>query len=97
MTGQISTRVRREWRLAKADLAGGGRSAFGGGLLGGAAVLGSVVAVVLGLAVVAIDLAWLPWPVLLLVAVMVAVIAWMAVRLSRRRRAAARPAPGARR
>jgi uncharacterized membrane protein YqjE len=70
---QISTLVRDELALAKAELAEKGkRAGVGGGLLGGAAVLGWFgLGLALTLAVVLLDLAWPLWVAVLVVMLVV--------------------------
>jgi uncharacterized membrane protein YqjE len=70
---QISTLVRDELALAKAELAEKGkRAGVGGGLLGGAAVLAWFgLALLLALAVAALDVVWPVWLAILVVMVVV--------------------------
>jgi hypothetical protein len=93
---QISTLVRDELALAKAELVEKGRRAgVGGGLLGGAAVLAWFgVGLALTLAVVALDLAWPLWLAVLVVMVVVFAGAGVAAMLGRRQlQQAAPPVP----
>lgn len=83
---QLSTLVRAELALAKAELAEKGkRVRVGGGLFGGAAVFvlyGLGLALVL--AVVALDLVWPLWLAVLVVMVLVFAAAGVAVLIGRR-------------
>lgn len=88
---QISTLVRDELALAKAELAEKGkRAGVGGGLLGGAAVLAWFgLALLLTLAVVALDLVWPLWLAVLVVMVVVFAAAGIAALLGRKQLAKA--------
>ncbi|MCU7722877.1 phage holin family protein [Actinoplanes sp. KI2] len=90
---QISTLVRDELALAKRELAEKGkRAGLGGGLLGGAAVLGLYgLGLLLVLAVVLLDLAWPLWLAVLVVMVVVFAAAAVAALLGRRRLEEATP------
>lgn len=95
---QISTLVRDELALAKAELVAKGKHAgIGGGLFGGAAALGLYgLGLALALAVVLLDLVWPLWLALLVVTVVVFAAAAVAGLLGRRQFAAAAPlAPSA--
>ena len=83
---QISTLVRAELALAKAELAEKGkRAGIGGGLFGGAAVLAIYgLGLVLVLAVVALDLVWPLWLTVLVVMVAVFAAAGVAALVGRR-------------
>ncbi|MGI5243889.1 phage holin family protein [Dactylosporangium sp. CA-139066] len=83
---QISTLVRDELALAKAELVEKGRRAgVGGGLFGAAAVLAwFAVALALALAVVLLDLAWPLWLAVLVVLLVVLAAAGVAALLGRR-------------
>ena len=85
---QISTLVRDERALEKLEPTEKGRRAgVGGGLFGGAAVLG----LLLALAVVLIDLVWPLWLAILVVLVIVLAAAGVAALLGKRNLAAAAP------
>lgn len=90
---QISTLVRDELALAKAELVAKGRHAgIGGGLFGGAAALGLYgLGLALALTVVALDLVWPLWLALLVVTVVVFAAAGVAALLGRRQFAEATP------
>lgn len=90
---QISTLVRDELALARAELAGKTRQwGLGGGLLGGAAMLGLFgLALLLTLAVVALDLVWPLWLAVLVVALAVLASAGVAGLTGKRRLARATP------
>ncbi|MBB2946676.1 putative membrane protein YqjE [Actinoplanes lutulentus] len=82
---QISTLVRDELTLAKLELTEKGkRAGVGGGLFGGAAVLGLYgLGLLLTLAVVLLDLAWPLWLAVLVVMVVVFAAAGVAALLGR--------------
>ncbi|MDR6318389.1 phage holin family protein [Actinoplanes couchii] len=84
--GQISTLVRDELALAKLELTEKGkRAGVGGGLLGGAAVLGWFgIGLLLTLAVVALDLAWPLWLAVLTVMIVVFAAAGIAALLGKK-------------
>lgn len=90
---QISTLVRDELALAKAELAEKGkRAGLGGGLFGGAAALALYgLGLLIVLAVVALDLVWPLWLAVLTVAVLVFAAAGVAALLGRRELKAATP------
>jgi len=90
---QVSTLVRDELELAKRELAEKGkRAGVGGGLFGGAAVLGLYgLGLLLALAVVLLDLAWPLWLALLVVTIVVFVAAAVAALLGRRKLKEATP------
>jgi uncharacterized membrane protein YqjE len=90
---QISTLVRDELALAKAELAEKGKKAgIGGGLFGGAAVLAWFgLGLLLTLAVVLLDLAWPLWLAVLVVMVVVFAAAGVAALLGKQKLAAAAP------
>jgi uncharacterized membrane protein YqjE len=90
---QISTLVRDELALAKAELAEKGkRAGMGGGLFGGAAVLGWFgIGLLLTLAVVALDLVWPLWLAVLVVMVVVFAAAGAAALLGKKELAKAGP------
>ncbi len=90
---QISTLVRDELALAKLELAEKGRRAgVGGGLVGGAAVLGWFgLGLLVTLAVVLLDLAWPLWLSILVVMVVVFAAAAVAAFLGRQKLTAAVP------
>jgi uncharacterized membrane protein YqjE len=93
---QISTLVRDELALAKLELTEKGkRAGIGGGLFGGAAVLGLYgLSLLLALAVVLLDLVWPLWLALLVVLVVVLAAAGIAALLGRQKlKAAAPPVP----
>ncbi|AEV84351.1 membrane protein [Actinoplanes sp. SE50] len=82
---QISTLVRDELALAKLELTEKGkRAGIGGGLFGGAAVLGLYgLGLLVALAVVLLDLVWPLWLALLVVLVVVLAAAGIAALLGR--------------
>jgi predicted lipid-binding transport protein (Tim44 family) len=84
-SAQISTLVRDELALAKAELAEKGkRAGFGGGLLGGAGVLSMYgLGLLIALAVVALDLVLPTWLAVLVVMVLVFAIAAIAALIGR--------------
>ncbi|MET7418934.1 phage holin family protein [Dactylosporangium sp. NPDC005555] len=90
---QISTLVRDELALAKAELAEKGRRAgLGGGLFGGAAALALYgLGLTIVLAVVVLDLAWPLWLAVLVVTVVVFAASGVAALLGRRQLKAATP------
>jgi MFS family permease len=90
---QISTLVRDELALARAELLEKGkRAGIGGGLLGAAAVLGwFAVGLLLTLLVVLLDLAWPLWVAVLVVLVVVLAAAGVAALLGRRQLQQAAP------
>lgn len=90
---QISTLVRDELALAKAELVEKGKSAgLGGGLFGAAGVLAIYgLGLLLALAVVALDLVWPLWLSVLVVAVVVFVGAAIAALVGKREITAAAP------
>ncbi|WIM99865.1 phage holin family protein [Actinoplanes oblitus] len=90
---QISTLVRDELTLAKLELTEKGkRAGVGGGLFGGAAVLGLYgLGLLLALAVVLLNLAWPLWLALLVVMVVVFAAAGVAALLGKKKLAAATP------
>jgi uncharacterized membrane protein YqjE len=90
---QISTLVRDELALAKLELTEKGkRAGVGGGLFGGAAVLGLYgLGLLLALAVVLLDLVWPLWLALLVVLVVVLAAAGVAALLGRQNLKAATP------
>ncbi|BAL88775.1 putative integral membrane protein [Actinoplanes missouriensis 431] len=93
---QISTLVRDELALAKLELTEKGkRAGVGGGLFGGAAVLGLYgLGLLLTLAVVLLDLAWPLWLAVLVVMVVVFAAAGIAALLGRTKlKEAAPPVP----
>ena len=93
---QISTLVRDELALAKLELTEKGkRAGIGGGLVGGAAVLGLYgLGLLLALAVVLLDLVWPLWLALLVVLVVVLAAAGVAALLGKQKlKAAAPPVP----
>jgi uncharacterized membrane protein YqjE len=83
---QISTLVRDEVALAKAELAEKGkRAGVGGGLFGGAAVLAWFgLALLVALAVVALDLVWPLWLSILVVMIVVFAAAGVAALLGKK-------------
>jgi uncharacterized membrane protein YqjE len=83
---QISTLVRDELALAKAELAEKGkRAGIGGGLFGGAGVLALYgLGLLLALAVVLLDLVWPLWLAVLVVMVVVFAAAGVAALIGRR-------------
>jgi uncharacterized membrane protein YqjE len=94
---QISTLVRDELTLAKLELAEKGkRAGIGGGLFGGAAVLGLYgVGLLVTLAVVLLDLAWPLWLAVLVVMVVVFAAAGVAALVGKNQlKAATPPVPG---
>src|SRR3954470_16360965 len=90
---QISTLVRDELTLAKLELTEKGkRAGIGGGLLGGAAVLGLYgLGLLLALAVVLLDLAWPLWLALLVVLFVVLAAAGIVALLGKQKLKAAVP------
>jgi uncharacterized membrane protein YqjE len=93
---QISTLVRDELALAKAELAEKGkRAGLGGGLLGGAAVLALYgLGLLVTLAVVLLDLAWPLWLAVLVVMVVVFAAAGVAALVGKQQlKSAAPPMP----
>ncbi|MFI6078401.1 phage holin family protein [Actinoplanes sp. NPDC051343] len=95
---QISTLVRDELALAKLELAEKGkRAGIGGGLVGGAGVLGLYgLGLLLALAVVLLDLVWPLWLALLVVLVVVLAAAGIAAVLGKQKlKAAVPPVPSA--
>jgi uncharacterized membrane protein YqjE len=90
---QISTLVRDELTLAKLELAEKGkRAGIGGGLFGGAAVLGMyALGLLLALAVVLLDLVWPLWLALLVVLVVVVAAAGIAALVGKQKLQAAVP------
>ena len=82
---QISTLVRDELALAKAELAEKGkRAGVGGGLLGGAGLFALYgFGLLIALAVVALDLVWPAWLAVLVVMVVVFAIAGLAALIGR--------------
>jgi hypothetical protein len=93
---QISTLVRDELTVAKLELAEKGkRAGIGGGLFGGAAVLGWFgLGLLVTLAVVLLDLAWPLWLAVLVVMLVVFAAAAVAALLGRQKlKAAAPPLP----
>jgi len=95
---QISTLVRDELQLAKLELTEKGkRAGLGGGLFGGAAVLGLYgLGLFLALAVVLLDLVWPLWLALLVVLVVVLAAAGVAALAGKKKlQAAVPPVPSA--
>ncbi|WP_229070159.1 phage holin family protein [Actinoplanes sp. DH11] len=93
---QISTLVRDELTLAKLELTEKGkRAGVGGGLFGGAAVLGLYgLGLFLTLAVVLLDMAWPLWLAVLVVMVVVFAAAGIAALIGKSKlQAAAPPVP----
>ena len=90
---QISTLVRDELALAKLELTEKGkRAGIGGGLFGGAAVLGLYgLGLLLALAVVLLDLVWPLWLALLVMLVVVLAAAGVAALIGKRKLTAAVP------
>jgi uncharacterized membrane protein YqjE len=90
---QISTLVRDELALAKLELAEKGkRAGIGGGLFGGAAILGLYgLGLLLTLAVVLLDLVWPLWLAVLVVLIIVLAAAGIAALLGRQKLKAAVP------
>jgi hypothetical protein len=90
---QISTLIRDELALAKAELVTKGkRAGIGGGLFGGAALLSVYgLGLVLTLGVVALDLVWPLWLAILVVAVAVFAAAGLAALLGKKEIAQAIP------
>jgi MFS family permease len=93
-TSQISTLIRDELALAKAELVTKGkRAGIGGGLVGAAGVLaGYGLGLVIALGVVALDVAWPLWLAVAAVAVIVFVAAGVGALLGKRQLTAAAPA-----
>ena len=94
---QISTLVRDELALAKAELAEKGkRAGVGGGLLGGAAVLALYgLGALITLAVVLLDLVWPLWLAVLVVMVVLFAAAGVAALIGKKQvQAAVPPMPG---
>jgi uncharacterized membrane protein YqjE len=93
---QISTLVRDELALAKAELTEKGkRAGLGGGLFGGAAVLALYgLGLLLALAVIALDLVWPLWLAALVVMLVVFAAAGAAALVGKQKlKAAAPPVP----
>lgn len=93
---QISTLVRDELALAKLEMTEKGkRAGLGGGLLGGAAVLGLYgLGLLLILAVILLHLVWPLWLSVLVVTLVVFLIAGVVAAVGRRQlRSAAPPVP----
>jgi peptidoglycan/LPS O-acetylase OafA/YrhL len=90
---QVSTLVRDELALAKLELtAKAKRAGLGGGLFGGAAVLGLYgLGLLLVLAVVLLDLVWPLWLAVLVVMVVVFAAAGVAALLGKQKLTAATP------
>jgi hypothetical protein len=90
---QVSTLVREELALARTELAEKGkRAGIGGGLFGGAAILGWYgIGLVIALLVVLLDLAWPLWAAILVVAVLVFAAAGVAALLGKRQLSRAVP------
>jgi uncharacterized membrane protein YqjE len=90
---QVSTLVRDELALAKAELAEKGkRAGLGGGLFGGAAVLALYgLGLLLALAVVLLDLVWPLWLAVLVVLVVVFAAAGVAALIGKRQLMSAAP------
>jgi hypothetical protein len=90
---QLTTLVRDEVALARAEVAAKAkRAGAGGGLLGGAVVLtGYGIGLVIALAVVALDLVWPLWLAVLVVMAAVFVAAGVTAVLGRRELARALP------
>nr|WP_296076428.1 phage holin family protein [uncultured Actinoplanes sp.] len=90
---QVSTLVRDELALAKLELTEKGkRAGIGGGLFGGAAVLGLYgLGLLLALAVVLLDLVWPLWLALLVVLVVVLAAAGIAALMGKQKLKAAVP------
>src|SRR3954452_15136717 len=90
---QISTLVRDELALAKLEMTEKGkRAGLGGGLVGGAAVLGLYgLGLLLTLAVVLLDLAWPLWLAVLVVMVVVFAAAGVAALLGKKELKSAAP------
>jgi uncharacterized membrane protein YqjE len=90
---QISTLVRDELALAKAELAEKGkRAGVGGGLFGGAAVLAWFgLGLLVTLAVVVLDLVWPLWLSILVVMIVVFAIAGVAALLGKKQLSHASP------
>ncbi|MBU8861835.1 MULTISPECIES: phage holin family protein [unclassified Micromonospora] len=90
---QVSTLMRDELALARAEMVAKGRRAgAGGGLFGGAAVLSLYgLGLLLALAVVLLDLVWPLWLAVLVVLVLVFAVAAVLALLGRRRLRAATP------
>nr|WP_176710547.1 phage holin family protein [Micromonospora sediminicola] len=90
---QVSTLMRDELALARAEMVAKGRRAgAGGGLFGGAAVLSLYgLGLLLALAVVLLDLVWPLWLAVLVVLVLVFAVAAVMALLGRRQLRAATP------
>lgn len=90
---QVSTLIRDELALARAELVTKGRRAgVGAGLFGGAAVLALYgLGLLIALAVVALDLVWPLWLSVLAVTVLVFAVAGIAALLGKRQFARATP------
>jgi uncharacterized membrane protein YqjE len=90
---QVSTLVRDELALAKLELTEKGkRAGLGGGLFGGAAVLGLYgLGLLLALAVVLLDLVWPLWLAVLVVMVVVFAAAGVAALVGKQKLKAATP------
>ena len=91
---QISTLVRDELALAKAELtAKGKRAGLGGGLVGGAGVLSMYgIGLLIALAVVSLAIVWPTWLAVLAVMVVIFAIAGIAALLGRQQLRRATPA-----
>ncbi|HEY7054860.1 MAG TPA: phage holin family protein [Mycobacterium sp.] len=91
---QISTLVRDEFALAKAELAAKGKGiGISGGLLGAAMMLGAFgLGLLVTLTVVALDLVWPLWLAVLVVMIVVFATASIMAALGKRRLSAATPA-----
>lgn len=95
-TAQVSTLLRDELALAKLELVEKGkRAGLGGGLFGGAALLGAYgLGLLLTLAVVLLDLAWPLWLAVLVVMVVVFIAAGVAALIGKQQlKSAAPPVP----
>jgi uncharacterized membrane protein YqjE len=90
---QLSTLVREELALAKIELTEKGkRAGLGGGLFGGAAILGLYgLGLLLTLAVVLLDLVWPLWVAVLVVMVVVFAAAGIAALMGKRKLSQAAP------